>query len=166
MYCATKHGISGFVRSLAPLSTDPNINVRVTAVAPGVIKTPLWTDNPDKMRYIADGDEWVTAEFVADAMTSLIEQDEIEVAATTPGGTLGGASGDAREGTRKVQVVGGMVLEVAKGLVESFLLDFHSFPCVIFCFNLVESRAFSIGNSQEKLLYVTYRGFPILPLSA
>ena len=48
-------------------------------------------------------------------MTSLIEQDEIEVDATQPGSVVGGASGDAREGTRKVKVEGGMVLEVSKG---------------------------------------------------
>lgn len=115
MYNASKHGINGFVRTLAPLSSDPNINVRVTAVAPGVIKTPLWTENPEKMRLIAGSDEWVTPEFVADAMTTLVEQDEIEVAATFPGSVVGGASGDAREGTRKVKVKGGMVVEVAKG---------------------------------------------------
>ena len=115
LYCATKHAISGFVRSLAPLSSDPNINVRVTAVAPGVIKTPLWTDNPEKMRLIGDNDEWVTSEFVAEAMTSMVEQDEIKVAASNPGSTMGGASGDPRGGTTKVKMKGGMVLEVAKG---------------------------------------------------
>ena len=143
MYCAAKHGINGFVRALAPLSSDPNINVRVTAVAPGVIKTPLWTDNPDKMRLITESDVWVTPEYVADAMTALVEQDEIEVAATSLGGTLGGASGDAREGTRMVKVVGGMVLEVAKGWVSFFVPI--TFPCfVLFCCGLVYSSAFGI----------------------
>ena len=115
IYNATKHAINGFVRTLAPLSSDPNINVRVTAVAPGVIKTPLWTDNPEKLRWVADSDAWITAEFVADAMMALVGQDEIEVATTTPGSVVGGASGDAREGTRRVKVKGGMVLEVVKG---------------------------------------------------
>ena len=66
------------------------------------------------MRMVTENDSWVTPEDVADAMTALIEQDEIEVAITALGGTLGGASGDAREGTRRVKVEGGMVLEIAK----------------------------------------------------
>ena len=53
--------------------------MRVTAVAPGVIKTPLWTENPDKLRLVAKEDQWVTPEFVAEVMRSLIEQEIVEV---------------------------------------------------------------------------------------
>ena len=128
IYNATKHGINGFVRSLAPLSA--RLGVRVTAVAPGVIKTPLWTDNPEKMRLVKDADAWVTPEYVADAMVALVEDEEIEVSATgaTSGGDGGNApsglsTGDSRQGTRMVKVQGGMILEVAKGsrrVVEQF----------------------------------------------
>ncbi|KAG4273300.1 3-hydroxybutyrate dehydrogenase [Fusarium proliferatum] len=93
MYCAAKAGISHFVRSLAglekpPASTDL-ASIRVTAVAPGVIKTPLWTEHPEKLAWI-DGakDEWVEPEDVALAMLSLVEKEEY---------------------------VGGTVLEVGKG---------------------------------------------------
>jgi 3-hydroxybutyrate dehydrogenase len=44
MYIASKWGISGFVRSLAPL--ERGLGIRVTAVAPGVVKTPLWVESP------------------------------------------------------------------------------------------------------------------------
>ena len=125
IYNATKHGINGFVRSLAPLSE--RLGVRVTAVAPGVIKTPLWTENPEKLRLIQDNDAWVTPEYVADTMVSLVEDEEIEVSAAgvTDGGQSpsGLSSGDSRQGTRMVKVKGGMIIEVAKGrcrIVEQF----------------------------------------------
>ncbi|PQE08501.1 hypothetical protein CJF30_00005366 [Rutstroemia sp. NJR-2017a BBW] len=86
MYVASKHAISGFVRSLARLeSPTPDIpKVRVSTVAPGLIRTPLWTDHPEKMKFIPDEEDagWVTPEFVAEVMLSLIEKEEY------PGGTI------------------------------------------------------------------------------
>ncbi|KAK9855501.1 hypothetical protein MYU51_001979 [Penicillium brevicompactum] len=76
VYCATKHAINGLVRSLASL--DQRLGIRVTAVAPGVIKTPLWTDNPEKLKLIdASADVWVTPEEVAEVMLALVQQDEV-----------------------------------------------------------------------------------------
>ena len=100
----------------------------MTAVAPGVIKTPLWTDNPEKLRLIANSDEWVTTEYVAETMSSLIENETIEVAAggvESPRSNVGGGlnTGDSRKGTKVVAVHGGMILEVAKEkirVVEQF----------------------------------------------
>ena len=97
--------------------------MRVTAVAPGVIKTPLWTENPEKLRLIKEGDAWVTPEYVAETMAAMVEDEEIEVIGGE--GAIGGGaqSGDSRRGTRKVRVQGGMVVEVAKGtrrVVEQF----------------------------------------------
>src|SRR3954469_18547877 len=64
MYVASKHAINGFVRSLARLeSPTPDIpKVRVSAVAPGLIRTPLWTEHPEKMKFIPDEEDagWVT----------------------------------------------------------------------------------------------------------
>lgn len=54
IYNATKHGINGFVRSLALL--EERKGIRVAAVAPGVIKTLLWTDHPEKMRMVTEAD--------------------------------------------------------------------------------------------------------------
>jgi 3-hydroxybutyrate dehydrogenase len=96
VYVATKHAISGFVRSLAPLETPPSNSllrsIRVNAVAPGVIKTPLWTESPEKLKMIdQSADEWVTPEEVAQVMVDLIE---------------------------KKENVGGTILEVGKGKVR------------------------------------------------
>jgi hypothetical protein len=68
-------GLSGFVRSLALL--EPQHGIRVNAVAPGVVRTPLWLDHPEKMRMLDESkDAWVTPEEVADAMIELVENKE------------------------------------------------------------------------------------------
>ena len=89
------------MRSLAPL--HKRLGIRVTCVAPGVVRTPLWTDNPDKMRLLSPKDEWVLPEDVAEVMSDLVSEEEIEVEAV-----------GAEEGKRKVVVEGGMVVEIAK----------------------------------------------------
>ncbi|KAL4967438.1 transmembrane amino acid transporter protein-domain-containing protein [Aspergillus stella-maris] len=104
IYVATKHAVSGFVRSLAPL--DKRCGIRVTAVAPGVIKTPLWTDHPEKLKMVDDGkDEWVTADEVATVMLALLQQD-----------TVSEVIGDkeVKEGENVYPISGGTVLEVSK----------------------------------------------------
>lgn len=76
VYVASKHAINGFVRSLARL--EDAVGVRVNAVAPGLIKTPLWTEHPEKMK-ITDPelDAWVSAEEVADAMLRCVEDPSV-----------------------------------------------------------------------------------------
>ncbi|KAJ5575705.1 hypothetical protein N7535_002631 [Penicillium sp. DV-2018c] len=102
IYCATKHAISGFVRSLANL--DTKLGIRVTAVAPGIIKTPLWTEHPEKLKMIDDSsDAWVTPEEVAEVMLALVQQDKV-------GERIGDRSG---HGTQ-FAVKGGTILEVSK----------------------------------------------------
>lgn len=80
MYVASKFAINGFVRSLHRLEDPPleqNLpNIRVTAVAPGLIKTPLWTDNPEKLAWIEGEEGWVTPEKVAAVMLDLVEKEE------------------------------------------------------------------------------------------
>ena len=76
LYIASKHAISGFIRSLAPL--DETIGIRVNGVAPGVIKTPLWTDNPEKLTlFDEEQDTWVLPEEVAEQMLRCCEDDEV-----------------------------------------------------------------------------------------
>ncbi|KAI9688216.1 MAG: hypothetical protein M1822_001722 [Bathelium mastoideum] len=71
LYIASKHAISGFVRSLATLDV---LGIKVNGVAPGVIKTPLWTDHPEKLKFVDEKqDDWATAEEVADAMLKMLE---------------------------------------------------------------------------------------------
>lgn len=119
MYNATKHAINGFVRTLAPL--DTRLHIRVTAVAPGVIKTPLWTDNPEKLRMITETDKWVTPEFVAETMVDLVEKESLEVSAALEGAGTRTATGDARKRTKSVVVRGGSIIEVAAGTLREVL---------------------------------------------
>ena len=84
-------------------------------MAPGVIKTPLWTDAPEKLKLISENDEWVSPDFVAEQMARLVEKEEIEVqapSATTPG----------TSSTRMAKVEGGFILEVGRKLrqVQAF----------------------------------------------
>jgi NAD(P)-dependent dehydrogenase (short-subunit alcohol dehydrogenase family) len=73
LYTASKHAISGFTRSLAHL--EPGINIRVNAIAPGVVKTPIWS--ADKAARLDETqDTWVTIDKVVDVMIDLITKSE------------------------------------------------------------------------------------------
>lgn len=79
MYVATKHALNGFVRSLAPLESPPAPlpKIRVNAVSPALILTPLWTDNPEKMKMVGDNNPgWVLPIDVAKVMLELVEKEE------------------------------------------------------------------------------------------
>lgn len=76
IYVAAKHAMNGFVRSLGAL--EERVNIRVNAVAPGVIKTPLWTEHPEKLRFVSEGtDEWASPEEVAEAMLRCLVDEEL-----------------------------------------------------------------------------------------
>ncbi|KAH6864402.1 NAD-dependent 15-hydroxyprostaglandin dehydrogenase [Alternaria alternata] len=76
IYTAAKHAMNGFVRSLGTLEAE--MGIRVNGVAPGVIKTPLWTEHPEKMTFIDETkDAWATPEEVAEAMLRLLEETEL-----------------------------------------------------------------------------------------
>jgi len=71
MYCASKHAIVGFVRSMAQL--DALEGIKVCAVAPGLVQTPLWTDYPDKMKQFGyTEDNSTTPDVVANVMMELV----------------------------------------------------------------------------------------------
>ena len=76
------------------------LGIRVGAVLPGVVKTPLWTDNPEKLKIVKqegqDADVWVTPEETAEAMLALVKDDEIP----------------SEKGGDQVPIVGGTCLEV------------------------------------------------------
>lgn len=102
IYSATKYAINGLVRSMAKL--DELFGIRVTAVAPGVIKTPLWTDHPEKLKMVNDtADAWVTPDEVATVMLALVQQDQVSE-------TIGDRSGQGHQ----FAVQGGTILEVSK----------------------------------------------------
>lgn len=74
LYVAAKHAMNGFIRCLAPL--ESKYNIRINGVAPGVIKTPLWTEHPEKLQFFAEGaDEWATPEEVAEGMVRCLEEE-------------------------------------------------------------------------------------------
>jgi short-subunit dehydrogenase involved in D-alanine esterification of teichoic acids len=76
IYVAAKHAMNGFIRSLGDL--DARIGVRVNGVAPGLIKTPLWTEHPEKLQFFDENkDEWATPEEVAEAMVRCLEEPEL-----------------------------------------------------------------------------------------
>lgn len=51
----------------------------MNGVAPGIIKTPLWTDHPEKISLFDDKlDAWVEPEEVAEAMLRCVEDDEVK----------------------------------------------------------------------------------------
>ena len=76
LYIASKHAISGFIRSMAPLE---KLGVHVSGVAPGLIKTPLWTDHPEKMKMVDENrDTWVTPEDVAERMLQCVEDEDVK----------------------------------------------------------------------------------------
>ncbi|PWY66741.1 short chain dehydrogenase [Aspergillus heteromorphus CBS 117.55] len=114
MYGASKAATTGFVRCLGPL--EQTVGVRVNAVAPGLIRTPLWTDNPEKMMLLDEKDGWATPNEVAVAMLRCVEESDL------PGGTIlevlrnttrnvealndpgpGGISGDASVGSNNAK---------------------------------------------------------------
>ena len=48
------------------------MGIRIMAVAPGIVRTPLWTASP-RGSMLTEEDEWVEPEQVAEAMVDMIE---------------------------------------------------------------------------------------------
>lgn len=101
IYDASKHAISGFVRALAKLD---QVHIRIAAVAPGIIKTPLFTENPEKLAMIdAAKDIWVEPSEVAAVMVAIIERD-----------TISSKICEATTGRQDIVISSGTILEVTK----------------------------------------------------
>lgn len=74
LYGASKFAITGFVRCLGPLEAETG--VKVNAVAPGIVKTPIWTEDAGKMANVdQERDAWVTPREVAEAMLRCAEEE-------------------------------------------------------------------------------------------
>lgn len=69
LYQTSKHGISGFIRCMAELYTLAGI--RVVGVAPGIIKTPLYTDHPEARKFLNKDDFALDPEEVAKGMVAV-----------------------------------------------------------------------------------------------
>lgn len=106
VYSATKHAINGFVRSLAKL--EPEYGIRVAAVAPGIMRTPMYLENPDKYASIdTSKDLWLEPQEVAEVMIALIERN-----------TIGTVTGRDMLTSPVLSICGGTILEVAGGSIR------------------------------------------------
>jgi NAD(P)-dependent dehydrogenase (short-subunit alcohol dehydrogenase family) len=83
LYCATKHAVVGFTKSMAQADEDENI--KIVSVCPGIVATPLWKGvaAAEVAKQYSYSDEMsLTASEVAMVMKDLIEQGKY------PGGSL------------------------------------------------------------------------------
>lgn len=83
LYCASKHAVVGFVKSMAP--ADEMEDIKVVAILPGMVDTPLWTGEEAKdvaTQFSFQAEQSLTADEVAVAMKDLVEQGKFT------GGTL------------------------------------------------------------------------------
>jgi 3-hydroxybutyrate dehydrogenase len=78
IYCSSKAAVSAFTRALAPLHQE--FGIKVVAVAPGNVATPLWTE--DVKKALRDDDVLIHPDEVAERMLDVVESDEY------PGGTV------------------------------------------------------------------------------
>ena len=82
----------------------------------------MWTESPDKFKFLGESDTMVEPEYVAEVMTSLVENEKVEVSTGPKKRTSNVAAdittGDAREGTKSISIDGGLILEVAKDKVR------------------------------------------------
>jgi 3-hydroxybutyrate dehydrogenase len=102
LYAVSKHGVNALVRTMGPL--EQRLGFRVVAVAPGLVRTPMWTEHPDKHGPISADTHWVTPEQVAQVMLDLVEKTETEahIAGHQPSGI-----------PCTLQIKGGTILEVS-----------------------------------------------------
>ncbi|KIW71169.1 hypothetical protein PV04_03364 [Phialophora macrospora] len=128
LYYASKHGVQALVRSMADL--EGLHGIRVSCVMPGVVKTPLWTDHPEKLKMVRqegeDADTWVTPEEVAQVMLSCVKDDEI------PNVIEGSPNAKDAAGEREtIRIRGGSCLEVLAGFVRDVPLFNNTGPYVL-----------------------------------
>jgi 3-hydroxybutyrate dehydrogenase len=114
LYHVSKHGVQALVRSLADL--EGTHGIRVTCLMPGVVRTPLWTDHPEKLKIVKqegkEADVWVTPEEVAQVMLACVKDNEI------PNVIEGSATANGEVEREIIQIKGGSCLEVLAGTVR------------------------------------------------
>ncbi|KAI9808860.1 MAG: hypothetical protein M1827_007183 [Pycnora praestabilis] len=81
LYCATKHALVGFTKSME--AADRLEGVKVVTICPGIVKTPLWTENPEKLSQFSYNDDMsITPEACAQCMLEAVVEGKY------PGGTV------------------------------------------------------------------------------
>ncbi|KAL5425033.1 hypothetical protein PMIN06_005664 [Paraphaeosphaeria minitans] len=73
LYCATKHAIVGFVKSMT--ASEPFTGVKITTICPGLVATPLFTDDK-KEQYSFHENKALKPSDVATGMLDLIQKKE------------------------------------------------------------------------------------------
>ena len=89
LYCATKHAVVGFCKSMAQADIDENF--KVVCICPGMVATPLWTGDNAKhvnAQFSYTDDACITPDQVAEAMKEMVESPKYK----------GGALMDCRKG--------------------------------------------------------------------
>ncbi|KAK0263431.1 hypothetical protein B0A54_00788 [Friedmanniomyces endolithicus] len=75
VYCASKHAVVGFTKSLAQADEDEDF--KVVCILPGMVSTPLWTGEQAKAvhaQYSFTDDVCITPEEVAEAMMEMVQE--------------------------------------------------------------------------------------------
>jgi NAD(P)-dependent dehydrogenase (short-subunit alcohol dehydrogenase family) len=75
LYCATKHAIVGFVKSL--IGTEALTGVKVTTICPGLVNTPLFTPSKQQQFSFVEQNA-LTPESVAGNMINMLTKKEWE----------------------------------------------------------------------------------------
>lgn len=73
LYCATKHAIVGFVKSLA--TTESLTGVKITSLCPAGVFTPLF-DAAKIKQFTASADRYLTADTCAQHLLDLLQKKE------------------------------------------------------------------------------------------
>ena len=74
LYCATKHAVVGFCKSMGQADIDENI--KIVCICPGMVATPLWTGDQAKhvnSQFSYSDDVCITSDEVAEGMKEMIE---------------------------------------------------------------------------------------------
>jgi len=77
LYCATKHAVVGFCKSMAQADIDEN--VKVVCICPGMVATPLWTGQQgDHVRgqFSYNNSMCITPDDVAEGMKEMVEREK------------------------------------------------------------------------------------------
>ncbi|TKA74398.1 hypothetical protein B0A55_04523 [Friedmanniomyces simplex] len=74
IYCASKHAVVGFTKSLAQADADEDF--KVVCILPGMVSTPLWTGEQARAvheQYSYTDDVCITPKKVAEAMVEMVQ---------------------------------------------------------------------------------------------
>lgn len=110
LYCASKHAVVGFTKSMAQADADED--VKVVAICPGMVKTPLWTGEQAKdvaKQYAYNDDMCISPEDVAEAMREMVE------GASYGGGSLMEVSKGNLRGRLDSQQAGSLAVQSEEG---------------------------------------------------